>query len=232
MKSDCAYQYSAVDMKFVMENPEEYVIPEVLEACKLLWSKNIFTVMCNNYENDHSWITINTLSEENQKIFDSFVGVDERFGTTWGGIGFKIPIKPEVGVSTYDAFKEVIDLFSVQDVQKDGYMDVETFMTFYTDCYKMISNPEYVYSEAPKREDFLDESAFFESLLKHMDANSVPKTIRKFDETKMVKSLDDYINESKFKDFYDADEGKIFYNEIYYNAHMSYKKNIKTSKLN
>ena len=69
MPSDRAYQYSIIDMRTVMNNPDEYIIPENLEACKLLWSKNIFTKMCNNYDNDYSWITINTFSHENQEIF-------------------------------------------------------------------------------------------------------------------------------------------------------------------
>ena len=82
MPSERAYQYSAVDMKLVMSNPEEFIIRENLEACKLLWSKNIFTKMTNNYENDYSWITLNTLSPENQEIFDSMRFVDKRFGYT------------------------------------------------------------------------------------------------------------------------------------------------------
>ena len=40
------YQYSEVDMAYVYRNPEEFIIPENLAACKLLWNKNIFTKMC------------------------------------------------------------------------------------------------------------------------------------------------------------------------------------------
>ena len=94
MPSERAYQYSAIDMQVVMNNPEEFIIPENLEACKLLWSKNIFTKMNNNYDNDYSWITINTFSPENQELFSSLASNDKRFGLTYGGIGFKIPIVP------------------------------------------------------------------------------------------------------------------------------------------
>lgn len=56
------YGYGKVDMLEVMNNIDEYIIPENREACKLLWSKNIFTIMCNNYDNDESWITLSKLS--------------------------------------------------------------------------------------------------------------------------------------------------------------------------
>ena len=130
MPSSRAYQYSAVDMKTVMSNPEEYIIPENLEACRLLWSKNIFTKMNNNYDNDYSWITINTLSPENQELFNSLSLTDRRVGLTYGGFGFKIPIVPGPGNDTFAAFKELIDLFHMQDVQTDGYMTVNNDKAF------------------------------------------------------------------------------------------------------
>ena len=78
MPSERAYQYSAIDMRVVMNNPEEFIIPENLEACKLLWSKNIFTKMNNNYDNDYSWITISRFSPENQELFDALSVYDNR----------------------------------------------------------------------------------------------------------------------------------------------------------
>lgn len=111
MASDRAYQYSVVDMKVVYDDIDEYIIPENQRACKLLWSKNIFTKMCNNYDNVDSWITISLFSEENKKLFDELALKDKRFGRTWGGIGFRIPVKPSKGNDTYESFKELIDLF-------------------------------------------------------------------------------------------------------------------------
>lgn len=134
------YGYGKVDMLEVMNNIEEYIIPENREACKLLWNKNIFTIMCNNYDNEESWITLNKLSYENQKIFDEFSKIDNRFGYTFGGIGLIIPVKPCKGVDTYDYFKKLIDSFKYQDVQSDGCMTLEEFMIYYTDCYDVIDD--------------------------------------------------------------------------------------------
>ncbi len=223
MPSDRAYQYSQIDVAQVMKNPTEFIIPENLEACKLLWSKNIFTKMCNNYDNRNSWITINTFSPENQELFESLSAIDNRFGLTWGGIGFKIPIVPGVGKDTFEAFKELIDFFPMQDVQKDGCMDVETFMIYYTDCFTIAYNPEYLELIKPMMSKDGDVLVYSPEFEKKLRVEGIKRTIRIFDPSKMIKSLEEYIADSKFAGLYDPDNGKIYYNEMYYQAHLRYK---------
>ncbi len=156
------YGYGKVDMMEVMNNIEKYIIPENREACKLLWSKNIFTIMCNNYDNEESWITLSTLSEENQKIFDNMSKKNKCFGYTFGGIGLIIPIKPCKGVDIYSNFKELIDNFCYQDVQNDGYMSLEEFMIYYTDCYKVMDGKRVFDEKKMKRtyEEYVYDSEF------------------------------------------------------------------------
>lgn len=223
MPSERAYQYSVVDMKLVMSNPEEFIIPENLEACKLLWSKNIFTKMTNNYDNDFSWITISQFSPENQALFESLCLGDKRFGLTWGGIGFKIPIVPGPGNDTYEAFKELIELFPVQDVQKDGCMTTEEFMMYYTDCYRMEHTPEYKELVSHMMSPDGDVLLYNREFEQYMNYMNIRRRVRVFDPSKMTKSLEEYIAESMFADWYDPDNGMIYYNEMYYNAHMKYK---------
>lgn len=230
MPSDRAYQYSIIDMKTVMNNPDEYIIPENLEACKLLWSKNIFTKMCNNYDNDYSWITINTFSHENQEIFEQLAGEDKRFGLTWGGIGFKIPLVPGKGNDTFEEFKELIEKFPMQDVQKDGCIDVETFMIYYTDCYSIAYNQEYLDIIRPYMSPDGDILVYNPELEQYLRVENIRRTIRVFDPSKMTKSLEEYIEDSQFAGLYDPDNGKIYYNEMYYVAHMKYKEYVKTLK--
>lgn len=231
MPSKRAYQYSVMDMALVMSDPEEFIIPENLEACKLLWSKNIFTKMCNNYDNDYSWITINTFSPENQRLFESMCDVDKRFGLTWGGIGFKVPIKPEKGKSAFEAFRELIELFPMQDVQKDGYMDIETFMLYYTDCYSVQSSPEYLELIKPMMSPDGDVLIYSRGFEKKISTLGIRRTTRVFDPSKMIKSYEEYVEESQFKGLYDSEEGKVYYNKMYYDAHIRYKESIKTPKL-
>ena len=48
--SSTRYQYMPTSVEEVMKNPEEFIIPECMECCKLLWSKGIDTRQCGNYD--------------------------------------------------------------------------------------------------------------------------------------------------------------------------------------
>lgn len=231
MASKIAYQYSSVGMEEVAKNIDEFIIPENQEACKLLWSKNIFTIMCNNYENNDSWITLNKLDENNQKIFDEMAKSDSRFGRTWGGYGLKISIPPTSGREVFEAFKPLIDLFTSQDVQSDGYMTKETFLTFYCDCYKMIDNPDYSELKMPQKRE--DESLidYNQRVIAYFDNLTVPPKIRVFDESKMEKTFNEYLKESKFADYYDDSNERVYYNKFYFDCHNRYKEKMKTPNL-
>ena len=65
------YIFSSVPMEYVLENPELYIIPELLGLCQILWNNGIDTVQCSNYEERETtyWIEIDerTLSDENRK---------------------------------------------------------------------------------------------------------------------------------------------------------------------
>ena len=234
MPSSRTYQYSAVDMKTVMSNPEEFIIPENLEACKLLWSKNIFTKMNNNYDNDYSWITISRFSPENQQLFDALSAYDNRFGLTYGGIGFKVPVVPGKGNDTFEAFRVLIEFFPMQDVQKDGCMTFKEFMIYYTDCYRMGYTPEYEELTAGMMSPDGDVLIYNREFEKYMNYNGVRRRVRVFDPSKMTKPLEEYIADSIFAGLYDPDNGMVYYNDMYYQAHMRYKaqqKKTKTPKL-
>ncbi len=223
MASDHAYQYSVVDMEEVANDIEEFIIPENQEACKLLWSKNIFTRMCNNYENDNSWITFSMLDEDNKRLFDELSLSNPCFGKTWGGIGLTVPVKPGKGVDAYSSFKPLIDMFAYQDVQKDGYMTKEEFLAFYCMCFKVVANPEYRVMKEPKADDYTDILEFLKDWDEYSSHTLVPKEIRVFDESKMEMSFEDYLSNSRFAKWYDPDNERIYYNQFYYDAHMKYK---------
>ena len=60
---------------------------------------------------------------------------------------------------------------------------------------------------------------------------NIRRRVRVFDPSKMTKSLEEYIADSMFADYYDPDNGMIYYNEMYYNAHLKYKEQQKKYKL-
>ena len=71
------YEFPPVDIDYVLDNPELYIIPECLEICKIFWAKGIDTTQCSNYnkisEGKTYWVEIDmrTLSDENRKkVYD------------------------------------------------------------------------------------------------------------------------------------------------------------------
>ena len=65
-----------IPVEYVKANPERYIVPECLPACKELWSKNIDTFMvCDllNLEAGWAWICIEDtlLSDRNKEILAS-----------------------------------------------------------------------------------------------------------------------------------------------------------------
>ncbi len=77
------YQYKPTSTEYVMENPEQFIIPECIECCKLLWSKGIDTYQCGNYEDpieNGFWIEIDTssLSDENKQLLNEISIGDSR----------------------------------------------------------------------------------------------------------------------------------------------------------
>ena len=64
------YQYGLVNIEYVKEEPEEYIIPDCIDACRLLWDKGINTAQCSNLEDkNYRWIEIDArgLSDEKYK---------------------------------------------------------------------------------------------------------------------------------------------------------------------
>ena len=138
-------------------------------------------------------------------------------------MGFIVPIVPDLGNDTFDAFKELIDLFQMQDVQKDGCMTVEEFMIYYTDCFRMEYTLEYQELISTMMSPDGDVLIYNKEFEKFMTNNGLRRKVRVFDPTKMTKTIEEYIADSVFAEYYDPDNGMIYYNDMYYQAHMKYK---------
>ncbi len=224
------YNYVSTAIREVMNNIEEFVIPENREAIEYLWDKNILTTQTNNYNNTTSFICIGDLSEENETIFwDAFnsriLNYDKRepvMGAVYGGKGIEIPVVPGSG-NTFDYFKPFIDRMVFQDVQKDGYMTVPEFFIKYTDCWEMVSNPDYRLVPKPKMEEYENKDDYFKAYDQYISSQVPPRRIRVFAEEKMAKSLEDYLKEYGFSDCYDPEEQKIYYHPRLLEGHLRYK---------
>ena len=219
--------YVSMPIEQVMADPDEFIIPENRRAIEYLWDMNIITQQTNDYENEDSWIALGMLSKENDKIITKMRN-DMQFSDPQKpgillhhGLGFRVPVKPGTK-DTFDDFKPLFELLSMQDVERDGYMTLDEFYSRYTDCWKQIRNP-YLELE-PKIENYEDPREWLEASHDYY-RKKYPQTpfVRVYDETKATKSLEEYLEAAEFLDCYDPEEQKVFLNRRLYEGHMRYK---------
>lgn len=227
---DRNYRYPYVDIVEVMRNMDVYIIPENREAIKMLWDKNIFTSMTNNYDDNYSWINFRGLSEVNEKILWNMAKYDKRFGYVGHGYGIAVSIIPKVGNDTTEAFRELIDMFEWQDVQRMYYMSEEEFMINCTSCYKIVRNPLKKLVSKPKKKEFSNPVDYAKAYEEYASSMNVPMFLKVLDESKMNGSISSYIDSSKYCNCYDKEEGKIFLSEELYQRHIRYKRMIKVKR--
>lgn len=137
------YQYGLVDVKYVKENPEEYIIPDCIDACKILWGKGINTAQCSNLEDkNYRWIEIDTLglSDENKKIIYDLINAKEE-GFSIGGMTHnpRLFVYGE-GVEASKALCQLASVFVLQDTME--YSTTEEYL----DNYKR-KDGEYVITD-------------------------------------------------------------------------------------
>ncbi len=219
--------YVAIPIEDVMKKPEKYIIPENLKAIEYLWNLNILTTMTNDYNNDYSWIALGVLSEENYQVLDYISKMSEMGDYSKPGVldsygnGIRIPLEPG-SKDSFGDFMELLKLFKIQDVQRDGYWTIDQFHSKFTGCVKMGINPYY--DAEPKLEDYDDFEAYCCALREFdrlYDAKRGAK-IPVYDETKATKSLEEYLADYGLLEFYIPEEGRIYKNRRLYEGHLRY----------
>ena len=220
--------YVSMPIQEVMANPDQFIIPENLNAIEYLWNMNILTTQTNDYRNEDSWISFGILSKENADLLNemrnnrAFLNEETPGVLNHHGIGFRVPVVP----GTKDTLEDFMPLFNklqMQDVQRDGYMTLDEFYANYTDCWKEIKNP-YLELE-PKIEDFGNDFYAYADAAAEFSRKRYPRTqiIRVYDETKATKTLEEYLADAGLLDCYDEEEQKVFLNRRLYEGHMRYK---------
>lgn len=123
------YNHMPTNMEHVVENAEEYIIPENLPACKSLWGKNIDTVQCSNYDDkDRLSIDLGQLSDENMSILQEMIehgipGYSITTNITSGQNTIAIAAKTPQGL------QKLVESFVLQDVQEgEGYTDASQYL--------------------------------------------------------------------------------------------------------
>ena len=197
------YMYSATDVEDVIQNAEEYIIPECLEACKKLWSKNIETSMCANYSGSSNLFIvlpgIDSLSDENQEIFKD--------NSEEGFILGEIHDNPEIVVAgrtqeSVAALINLVDKLKIQDVRRRRYQTAGEFL----EEYKYGDMPaEYSYSDVDERGDM-----------------SVVSVVRQYDPRRIDATLQDALEQTGKASLYVPSEGRIYESQMFLDWHNRY----------
>ncbi len=123
------YQYTNINLKDVINNPTEYIIPECLDACYKLWEKNIDTFMVSNYEDDHLYVLVDNLSEENESLFKKLISQYPN-NFYWSDFRHYYGIRVDK-MTTHSSEKlaSLTDIFHMQDTKQ--YIDGISFLNNY-----------------------------------------------------------------------------------------------------
>lgn len=195
------YEYGrSENIEEIMKNPEEYIIPECLEPCKKLWSKNIETLMCANYSgNSDLFIVlpgIDSLSDENQEIFKD----NSEEGFTLG----EEHDNPEIVVAgqtqeSVAALINLVDKLKIQDVRRCRYQTAGEFLE------------EYKYGDMPVGYTDVDEYGEV-------------SVDRQYDPHRTNATLQDALEQTGKTNLYIPSEGRIYESQMFLDWHNRYLK--------
>ncbi len=223
-KADTKYNHSNVYIIDVINNIDEYIIPELQEACKLLWGKNIFTFMCSNREDGGSaYIILGSLSDENTEIFKQLMKkypenftIDELRHNY-----FRLQIPDVTKMSEKEissAFVRLASNLVLQDIQKVYYINSEDYL-IKCGCYDEVPNPDYVEVTEP-----MPTTASLEVLDEWFAKINCPKTIKVFDKNKMTKSFREYVSENGDENRTDFELKRVYEHPYFLKKHLEYVK--------
>lgn len=193
------YEYGrSENIEEIMKNPEEYIIPECLEACKKLWSKNIETLMCANYSGNNDLFIvlpgIDSLSDENQEIFKN--------NSEEGFILGEVHDNPEIAVAgqtqeSVAALINLVDKLKIQDVRRRRYQTAGEFLE------------EYKYGDMPTEYSDIDEYGNI-------------SVVRQYDPRRIDATLQDALEQTGKASLYVPSEGRIYESQMFLDWHNRY----------
>lgn len=235
---DTRYQYSYVPMPIVEANIEEYIIPELQDACKSLWARNIFTFMCSN-RNDGgaAYIILEALSDENKVIWDK---LQEKHPKNFRYNSFRransIRIDDVTSMSEEEISNEFMKLskhFKPQDVQSLYYKSPEEYLVD-CGCCDEIPNPEYEDPgtfRIPDGVELTDIEAIRKAMIEYDKKCEIPETIKTFNKNKMTKTFEEYVRDNGDEDKLDATTGNVYRSSYFLNKHLDYVQSQKQEKI-
>lgn len=195
------YQAGPTDVNLVMENPELYIIPECLEACKILWNKGSDTTQCSNYsENDTDyWIEIDRscLSDENYRFVYGMINNQKNSHFDINFMTHNPCISVPKSANAVKALCELANSFELQDT--NNYVSEEEYL----DSYKR-TNGEYII----------------------LDNGNVG---RNYNQKYMCATIEEAVKANGDEALYIPEEGRIYANKHALYVHQNYLHNIENN---
>jgi hypothetical protein len=199
--------------------PEMFIEKGALEICKKLWDLNIDT-MESGAHGGSSYVVLSGLSDENRKVFDKLVK-DNQANYRVGSMKFgsdALSIKnqgDELPVNLADNFK-------MQDITS-GFITVKDFLLFDCGCRKLIPNPDHKErGPMPEMEEGQAPLEYMKVVDEWLDSATSPE-IMVFDETKVKKSVEEYLKDHGVDEkLYIKGEKRIYHSQFYLDRHNKY----------
>ena len=195
------FNYAGFSIDKIINNPDEYIVPECQEACKKFWDMNIFTASCSNrretINEDGSikkYIMVSHLSDENKKIFENLIESNPN----------NYDKKTIVGEDYY-----AIYIFSKDEDRDQDSLKLLDLVTPFKmqDCLEgFISIKEY-YLKKILGDYYSNEDVSI----------SIP-------ESELIATVKKKLGASGNLDLLDLDRGIIYKNRFYRDAHLKYLK--------
>ena len=197
------YNYPGLSIDKIVSNPEEYIIPECLEACKKFWDRNIFTVSCSNRReikdkdgNIKKYIMVSHLSSENAKIFEYLAKSNPSNYR-------KITIND---IEYYAIFILSKDNIENRDKESQELLELVSPLKMQDCLVGFVSIKEY----------------YLKNILSYSYVSS--DTSISISESELIVAVKKHLVASGKLDLLDLDRGIIYKNEFYKDAHKKYLK--------
>lgn len=181
------------------EGIENYIEAPCVNACKKLWDKNMFT-KASVIDNEKISIVFDKLSKENETIFSNLVKEDNEHYC------YSLKNEPRIQINFNNNAKEnsvylenLVEPFKLQDVTS-GYMEKEEFLMKVCNCERVEGIKEHT---------------------KDWNAEFV------FAPEKVEKTFNEYLKEYSYEDLFVPEEGRIYKDKFYLDAHKKYLNSIR-----
>lgn len=181
------------------EGIEKYIEAPCVNACKKLWDKNMFT-KASVIDNNKISIVFDKLSKENENIFSKLVQEDNKHYC------YSIKNEPRIQIDFNNNAKKnsvylenLVEPFKLQDVTS-GYMEKEEFLMKVCNCERVEGIKEHT---------------------KEWNAEFV------FAPEKVEKTFNEYLKEYLYEDLFVPEEGRIYKDKFYLDAHKKYLNSIR-----